>query len=206
MNLSKLKQAEHRFLQRYPLGFRDPGMVAVTKKHKMDALIAFAQQEFAKPRFMDSQAVVEAMGKLVSRSSMVSMFEKPKFRDYLVSLTDNDRERLVEGLKHILHGNQQKGFELMLATLASASLAKWSLLTILPNYYAPDDEVFVKPTTAKGVIDYFELDNLHYSAKPSWEFYQHYRACILAMRKQVDQSLAPNNAAFCGFLMNSLDS
>lgn len=205
MNLHKLKQAEQRFLQRYPFGFHDPDMLALAKKHKMDALIEFAQQEFAEPRFRDTHTVTEAMTKLVSRSSMVSMFEKPKFRDYVRSLSGKDRNKLVQGLQQLLHGDQEEGFDLMVATLASAKLAKWSLITILPNYHAPDAEVFVKPTTAKGVIEHFELKNLAYSTTPSWDFYQRYRAVILKMRKKVDKSLAPNNAAFCGFLMMSME-
>ena len=204
MNLTKLQQAEQQFLQRYPLGFRDPEMLALTRKHKMSPLIDFAQQEFAQSRFKNSQSVSEAMSKLVSRSSMVSMFEKPKFRDYVAGIGNMDRKMLTDGLKEFLHGDQQKGFDQLVSTLAPASLAKWSLLTILPNYYAPDDEVFINPTTAKGVIEHFELGNLHYSAKPTWEFYRTYRDTILAMREKVDKSLAPNNAAFCGFLMISL--
>ena len=205
MNLTKLKQAEQHFLSRYPLGFRDPEMLVLAKRHKMDSLIDFAQQEFARARFKNPDAVVEAMTKLVSRSSMVSMFEKPKFRDYVRGLSGKGKSKLADGLRQFLHGDQEQGFESTVETLASARLAKWSLVTILPNYYAPDDEVFIKPTTAKGVIEQFELDGLTYSATPTWDFYRRYRASILAMRKKVARSLAPNNAAFCGFLMMSLD-
>jgi hypothetical protein len=64
--------------------------------------------------------------------------------------------------------------------------------------------VFIKPTTAKGIIAYFELENLIYESQPTWEFYQAYRTEINRMKEQVDCSLAPNNAAFSGFLMMSL--
>ena len=62
----------------------------------------------------------------------------------------------------------------------------------------------MKPTTAKGVVSYFELDGLEYRPRPSWEFYKTYRDIILEMKAAVDKSLAPNNAAFCGFLMMTM--
>ena len=104
----------------------------------------------------------------------------------------------------MLHGKQQMGFEMLLSILKSRKLAKWSLLTILPVYFHPQSEVFVKPTTAKGIIDYFELSGLTYRPLPSWEFYNGYRRQILDMKSRVSPSLSPNNAAFTGFLMMSL--
>lgn len=204
MNLTKLKQAEQQFFTRYPLGFSDPDMLLIGKKHKMDSMIASARENFAPKQFKDVFTVADAMSKVVSRSSMVSLFEKPKFRDLVAGLDNKRRQQLTAGLHKFLHGDQQAGFEQMLELLGEAGLAKWSLLTIIPNYYAPNDEVFIKPTTAKGVIAWFELENLQYSPRPSWEFYAGYREAILAMRTKVDRSLAPNNAAFCGFLMMSM--
>lgn len=91
------------------------------------------------------------------------------------------------------------------AMLGAEKLAKWSLVTAIPYYYHPDREVFVKPTTAKGVIATFGLAVPPYNARPSWAFYEAYRAQILAMRDLVDASLKPNNAAFCGFLRSTMD-
>ena len=91
----------------------------------------------------------------------------------------------------------------MVTVLEPGRLAKWSLLTIIPNYYHPDQEVFVKPTTTKKVIQQLELEGLTYRPAPTWEFYETYRHQILALRDNVSPSLAPSNAAFCGFLMMS---
>ncbi len=95
-------------------------------------------------------------------------------------------------------------FESMLALLQSRKLAKWSLMTILTNYFRPQDDVFVKPTTAKGVIATLELENLIYKPAPSWEFYQEYRTQINYMKTLVDSSLSGSNAAFSGFLMMTM--
>jgi hypothetical protein len=168
-------------------------------------MISLSQESFAKSRFSKPQIVAENMVKIISRSSMVSMFEKPKFKNFVPTLAENELKLLTSGLKSFLHGNQEKGFGAMVDILKQGKLAKWSLLTILPNYFHPDDEVFVKPTTTKGVIQYFELGDLEYKPTPSWDFYNRYRDCILKMKASVDHSVAPNNAAFCGFLMISLD-
>jgi hypothetical protein len=200
----RLLQAEKVFLQRYPGGFLHPELQAIGKKHKVGQMTELARASFAKSSFKDTDAVIENMIRIVSRASMVSVFEKPKFRDFARSLAPADKKQMADGLKKFLHGNRQQGFETMLAVLAKGRLAKWSLLTIIPNYFAPQEEVFVKPTTAKGVIAFFALAGLRYNAFPDWEFYERYRQAIFDMRSKVDDSLAPNNAAFCGFLMMSL--
>ena len=201
MNQKKLQHAEALFLQKYPEGFSNPEMQALGKKHKVEKMVSLSQESFAKANFKDNHEVAESMIKVVSRSSMVSMFEKPKFRDYVRSLDTNELKPLVNGLKGFLHGDQQKGFEAMVASLKPAKLAKWSLITIIPNYYFPDDEVFVKPTTAKNVLKYFEIDDPVYKPTPSWDFYKKYRKLINDSKGLVDSSLSPSNAAFSGFLM-----
>lgn len=204
MNRQKLKEAEAQFLQLYPGGFQHSEMQAIGKKHKMEQMIAMAQTSFVKKAFSDVTAVTGNMVKMISRSSMVSMFEKPKFRDSVAMMSSKQKEALTAALKTQLHGKSERGFEMMLECLRPYKLAKWPLLTLLPNYYRPDEEVFIKPTTAKGVISHFELGALEYKPQPSWAFYQAYRDTILEMRSLVDPSIAPNNAAFGGFLMMSL--
>ena len=144
------------------------------------------------------------MVKLVGRSSLASVFETPQLRDHMCSLSDDEMACLLAALKAMLHGNQEKGFESLVDNLRNAKLAKWLLITVIPNYFRSDTEVFVKPTTAKGVIDYFELDGLQYRPLPDWDYYQRYRAAIHALKAACDPSIAPNNAAFCGFLMMAM--
>jgi hypothetical protein len=203
MNPKKLKLAEAEFMRRYPGGFSHPEMQVIGKKHRVDKMVALAQEEFAKRKFKNSETIAEAMVKMVSRSSLISIFEKPRFRDSVRIMSHSEKDLLTTGLEDFLHGKRQQGFELMTEALAQWKLAKWSLLTLIPNYYRPLDEVFVKPTTAKGVIDYFELEGLVYTPKPNWAFYKGFRDTIDQMKPLVDPSLSPSNAAFLGFLMMS---
>ena len=86
MNLKKLKQAEETFLKQYPGGFNNSEMVAIGKKHRMDKMIIMTQEGFSKVNFKTSETIIENMIKIMSRSSMVSVFEKPKFKDFVNSL------------------------------------------------------------------------------------------------------------------------
>lgn len=204
MNIDRLKQAEANFFQHYPGGFHDPELVEVGKKHNIARMTEVSHELLNKRGFDNVGPVLDGIIKVTSRSSMVSMFEKPKFRDYINSLNTDTRQQLAAGYKALLHGNQEKGFNQILAVLAEGKIAKWSLMTICPLYYRPDQEVFVKPTTAKRVIEHLELENLVYKPKPSWEFYAEFRRQILKMKQLVDPGLASSNAAFTGFLMMSL--
>jgi hypothetical protein len=128
MNLEKLKLAEQAFLSSYPGGFDDPAMLQITKRHSMDKLVAFAQESFSKDCYSHVDQTVENMVKAVSRSSMVSMFEKPKFRDFVARLDRPQRGYMVDSLIEFLHGDQQTGFEALVDLLGTEKIAKWSLL------------------------------------------------------------------------------
>ncbi len=203
-NLERLKHAEHQFMHRFPGGFEHPEMLKVGKKHKMDKMVEMSQDYFSRKNSRNIESFTENMVKVVSRSSMVSMFEKPRFKDFVNNLSLNDKAFLVKSLSQLLHGKQQLGFEAMVDLLKTEKLAKWSLMTIIPAYYSPEIEVFVKPTTAKGVIKYLEISEFVYKSTPTWDFYFAYRALINECKQQVDESLSPSNAAFSGFLMSSI--
>lgn len=204
MNLKKLKQAEEAFFDQYPGGFDNPELISIRKKHKLDQMIELTQESFAKRNFKLPDLIIENLIKVITRSSLISVFEKPKFRDFARSLPSKDRKTLAGGLEELLYSNEQLGFETMLEVLKSGRLAKWSLMTICQAYYRPQVEVFVKPTTTKDVIEYFELKDLQYKPTPTWIFYNEYRAVINEMKSKVDASLSPYSVAFTGFLMRSM--
>jgi len=204
MNLERLKQAEAAFLCRYPGGFDNPEITAIRKKkHNVDKMVALAQENFSKVNFKLPGQIVENVVKVVSQSSVLSVFEKPKFRDFAFSLSSKDRNLLASGIEELLHGREHIGFETILHSLSSQKLAKWPLMTICQTYYHPQRDVFVKPTTVKAIIGYFELTNLQYKPTPTWAFYDAYRSSLHEMKSKVDTSLAPTNLAFSWFLLLS---
>jgi hypothetical protein len=205
MNIEKLKLAEAAFLAQYPEGFADPGLAPIRKKHNVDKLTGFAQANLTRAHFARPEHIAETLVKIISRSSMVSMFEKPKFRDFVASLNNHDKEHLAFAFEKRLHGRAKRaGFEEVLGMLAYYKIAKWPIISAIPYYFAPKKEAFVKPTTAKGIIAYLEVEDLQYKPKPSWEFYRGYLKLLDQVKKEVHPSLSPGYAALSGFLMVSM--
>ena len=205
MNFDRLKQAEAEFLFQFPGGFNHPEMVELgKKKHNASRLVELAEEVFHEESFARPDLLIDNMVKIVGRSSMVSMFEKPKFRDFAKSLNFSEKDQFVDAVQERLYGNERHGFETMQRLMATQKLAKWSLISICPFYLRPNEEVFVKPTTTKKIIRVLELGGLEYKPTPSWDFYGRFRNLVAEMKADVDVSLSPNNAAFTGFLMMSL--
>ena len=204
MNLNRLKQAEEAFLHRYPGGFANSEISAIRrKKHNVDKMITLAQESFLKRNLRFPDQVVLNMVKIVSQSSIISVFEKPRFRDFADSLSSEEKRLLANGLEELLHGKEQLGFYILLDLLKSRKLAKWSLMTVCQTYFHPQHAAFVKPTTVKGIIQYFELTDLQYKPTPTWDFYRAYRSTLDEMKSKVDTSLSPTNVAFSWFLLLS---
>ncbi len=204
MNLAKLKQAEADFLLRYPGGFNNPELAALGKKHKVGKMVEMTRDCLGQKNFERPDAVIEDLIRITGRSSMVSRFEKPPFKQFLHAMSPLERDWLVDAMQERLHGIERQGFEWVTEILATGKLAKWSLVSICPFYLRPAWDVFVKPTTVKRIVHGLELRGLQYAPLPSWEFYEVFRDEINRMKQEVDPGLSPNNAAFTGFLMMTL--
>lgn len=204
MNLKKLKLAQDQFLKAYPGGFNSPEMIAIGKKHNVNKLADFCHEQFTPEKFNQRDELLENWTKVISRSSMTSLFEKPKFKDFVKTCMGDERTVLADSLFERLHGNAETGMSLMVDLFKRDKLAKWTMISAVPAYWRLQDEIFMKPNTVKGIVAYFELPDLLYKPTPSWDFYARYRDCILAMKEHINEDLKPNNPAFCGFLMMSL--
>lgn len=206
MNLKKLSIIEEHFFEIYPKGFDDEGLAKIVKRHNVAKLTAFSHEVFAKEKFSNSQQIVEDMVKIVSRSSLISLFEKPKFRDAVRSMSIERKDMLSIGLYEILHGSYKKGFNIMLNIFIEEKLAKWSLMTVIPYYYAPKKNLFIKPTTTKNVLKYFEIEEIVYKPRPSYTFYSKYKKILAQFKKEVNKKLSDDNAKFTGFLMMGMEA
>jgi hypothetical protein len=205
MNFQRVKEAEASFLDRFPLGFNDPGMEPIRKRHNVDKLSEFAKASITPLSLSQPQKFLDTVVTIISRSSMVSRFEKAPFRDFVAALTSKDKRLLTDAFQKRLYGrNKREGFDEIVGLLARSKLARWSLVSAVPFYLAPKREAFVKPTTAKKIVAVLEIDDLHYQPRPDWAFYDGYRKLILTVKKHLDPSVTPNNAAITGLLMFSL--
>lgn len=201
MDTRKLRALEERFFERYPLGFDTDELKEVGRKHKIPQMQAFVKTEFAQEKFLSSARIIESFGKLIGRSSLVSVFEKAKFRDVLKMLTESEKAGLAKGIEEFLYGNQRLGFELMISILSTYKMAKWPILTVLGTYYSPNQEVLIKPTTVKSILSYLEIKDLTYTSRPNYDFYAGFRQRINELKVLTDERLRVENAAFCAFFM-----
>ena len=129
-------------------------MKEIARKHKPEKMHRMARELFSREVFSDTQQITENMIKTVTRSSMVSVFEKPRFRDYVRSLDKGEKLILAKGLEDFLYNDQEAGFSAMVDILTPGKIAKWPVITVIPEYFNPGWEIFVKPTTAKGVLSF----------------------------------------------------
>lgn len=205
-DVDKLKIIEEHFFETYPKGFEDEGLAPIVKRHNVAKLTNFAHDVFAKDKFTNPQQIVEDMVKIVSRSSLISLFEKPKFRDAIKTMSSERKDMLSIGLEEMLHGSFKSGFNIMLDILSEEKLAKWSLISIIPYYYAPKKNLFIKPTTTKNVLKYFDIDEIVYKPRPSYTFYAKYKKILAQFKKEVNKKLSNDNAKFTGFLMMGIEA
>jgi hypothetical protein len=205
MNIQKLKEAEAAFLARFPDGFADPGLEKIRISHNVDRLADFTRLHVTDATLSRPGKFIEVLLTIVSRSSMVSRFEKPPFREFLSALSSNQQRDLADAYRQRLFGKKRReGFEAIVELFSRYKLGRWSLVSAVPFYFAPSKEVFVKPTTAKKIVTLLDVEGLHYHPRPNWTFYTAYRKLILDIGEQVDPSLTPHNAATTGFLMATL--
>lgn len=209
MNLHRLKTAEAAFLSEFPGGFNNPGpaMQRILRIHNVDQLATFTHANVTEATLSQPQLFADTLLKIMSRSSMVSRFEKPLFKSFLGGLSTKHTRALAEAFRKRLSGRQKReGFEEIVALFSRHSVARWSFVSALPFYFAPTKEAFVKPMAAKKIVALLEMDDLRYHARPDWAFYNGYRKLILEIRKHVDPDLAPHNAAITGFLMSAVQA
>lgn len=196
--------AEQDFYLQYPGGFNDPALIIIKKKHNTAKLSDYFNKVFDKPNFDYLEKIIEEMIKVVQKSTMVSLFEKPKFRDFVKSLSYEEKDLLSNGLYSLLYEDQEQGFNQMLFILQRGKLAKWTIISTFLYYSSPTTEVFCKPTTVKNIIKILEVDSLKYNPKPTYQFYVGFRNLIMEIKSMCDSKMGEDNAGISGFLMMSL--
>jgi len=204
MNLEKLKEAEAEFFAHYPKGFEDEALLPVVKRHNTAKIGESVRELFAEGAFGHPEEVCDNFAKIVSRSSLVSLFEKPRVRDMVKQMSPEQKDMLSIALYELLHGDKKEGFEGLVEVLSFYKLAKWPIVTLIPYYYDRNKAFFIKPTTTKNIIRYFEIEGVEYKPLPTYTFYERYTKELKEMKKRVDSSLGNDNAGFTGFLMMAI--
>lgn len=205
MNKDKLKEVEHEFLFRYPDGFETPELKEISKKHKLGKHVDYVHKVCSKEYMNQGLSAYTDVMKVVTNSSMVSVFEKVKFRDFVKEIDDHDKHELMGAIFEMIHGDEEEGFNRLVSLLSFYQLAKWPIVSVWLAYYDIEYQVFIKPTTVKKIIKHLELEDITYSPKPSYEFYSKYREHINNLKKHVDKKLKVNNPAFSAIFMIAIN-
>ena len=205
MNKTKLLNCEKEFLSTYPDGFESEDMKRIGKKHNIQKHVDYIHKVCSKKHLKAGLTSYSDVLKVITRSSMVSVFEKMRFRDACNDFDKHEKLEFLDAVYEIIHGDEKKGFNKLLSIFTPYKLAKWPILTAWKAYYYPHSDVFIKPTTVKKIIVYLELKDIVYSPKASYGFYKKYRRKMKEMKAVIKtESLKPHNPAFSGFLMMTI--
>ena len=139
---------------------------------------------------------------------MISLFDKPKFRDGMIALSAEDKSSIAKTIKVLLYSKSQtkieKSFGDYIELLAKVKLARWTLASVFQYYHSPQTAYFIKPTTTKMIIDYFEISDIKYQPRPTFAFYKAYSNHLNTLKANTHPDITVNNAAFTGFLMMTI--
>lgn len=206
MNIEKLKDYESEFLEQYPNGFDDTNFPSIMKTFNPLKLEEFAKEALKKENFENPNLVVDGFFKVVQKSVFVSLFDKLKLKDMIASLNSYEKDMLSIEIYELLYGNKKEGFEGLVEFLNEYKLARWTIISVVPYCINRHEDYFIKPTTTKNIIKTFELEDLIYKPKPSFEFYDKYKKALDKMKSSIDKSLSPDNVGFTAFLKVAMES
>ena len=206
MNIEKLKDYEAEFLSQYPEGFDDKNFFATMKSFNPLKLEEFAKEALKKENFQNPSLVVEGFFKVVQKSVFVSLFDKLKLKDMIISLNSYEKDMLSIEIYELLYGDKKVGFEGLVEFLDEYKLAKWTIVSVVSYCINRYDDYFIKPTTTKNIIKTFGLEDCIYKPKPNFEFYENYSKALNKMKSSIDKSLSPDNVGFTAFLKVAMES
>jgi len=204
MYKEKLEDLKANFYELYPNGFDDEGLVKVKKRHNTPKMGEQVRAMFHPDQFASPDVICQNYAMVVSRSSLISLFEKPKVKAMVDGFNTMQKDIFSIALYELLFGDKEDGFESLVDFLSEYGLAKWSLVSLVPYYYERDKEFFIKPTTTKNIIKYFNIECVTYKPRPSFVFYKEYKKILEQMKKTAKIGVE-DNAAFTGFLMISME-
>lgn len=204
MNLEKLKDCEERFFEYYKDGFEDEKLAKTVKLFNTIKFQTLVKNSFALENFSNIEYISQSFFEILLKSPLISFYERDLIKNALKNFTNYEKDMLSIYLKDLLYEDLEESikdsFDELVELLASKNLAKWHILTLIPYYFAPNKNYFLKPSTTRNIVKYFELENIKYKPRPSFEFYKDYTKNLQKMKNIVNPILRDDNGRFTGFL------
>lgn len=188
-----MEPADFAFLQRFPGGLQDELWLSMGKKHKPDNIIKALNTELSKKEMSsnikkkDYKTICDTALKILRRASVISVFEKMAFRNYLEhEEVQKDFCKALFDFMYNFNEESFRNFTLVLARFKSeknSNCAKWTIVSFFKAYQDPNEFVFVKPTTTKAIAKALETE-IDYSPYPTYNTYMKVHDMIYEYREK----------------------
>ncbi len=168
------------FLSKFPDGLNDEMWIELGKKHKPNKIIETINNELSEDNLKemleneDYKTICTLVLKLVKKATVVSVFEKVAFQNFINDETTNKDFALA--FFDLLYNYNEKSFNEMVSVLAmykqdkNKNACKWPVITFFISYKDPNKFVILKPNTVKQTAKILEF-NIEYSSTPNFKTY-----------------------------------
>lgn len=188
INKQTAKSIDQMFLTIFPDGLEDQTWNDLGKKHDPTKIFKVLENELSEKELKkllkqkDYETICEVTTKLVKKCTVVSVFEKVAFSNFIAKETSAE---FCNALYNFLYNYSEESFESFVSVLSkhkhskNANAAKWPIISFLKAYQDPNSYVILKPNTVKAVAKALEFD-IEYSPRPNYNTY----CKVLEMVKQ----------------------
>lgn len=199
--MSNLYIIDDLFLNFFPEGLEDEEFINLSKKHKVNNKIFKTIEDIDIEDFLEEypptvKKNIQLITKLVTSCSMVSVFEKMAFKNYIAD--KRLHETFLQSLYELLNNCNEDTFMEFARVLGlrkhekNCNIAKWPIITFFLMFFNPDQEVFIKPTTIKKVAKLLEYD-IKYEATLNYQTYSLVRDMVTDYKKSSSLCKNENN-------------
>ncbi|MEG0283164.1 MAG: hypothetical protein RR543_00200 [Erysipelotrichales bacterium] len=182
---------DEMFLKLYPDGLQDISFIEASKRHKVNNRILKKVEAFDIERLMEQYPPtvadnIQFITKLLTSCSMVSVFEKVAFKNYIAD--KKLQEDFLTSLYEMLNELNEDSFNNFVRVLSlkkadsKTNVAKWPIITFFLSFFNPKAEVFIKPTTMKKVAQLLEYD-IKYSPTLNYQTYTLARDMVMQYKQ-----------------------
>lgn len=199
MFAKQVQLVEDLFLEQYPGGFADELWLEGEKAYKPGKMTALINELLSKEELEltlesgDYQETIDNTLYLVRQSKVISVFEKLAFQNFVEH--HEIHEQFLDALYHFMYHYNEENFDTFITTLLTyrheknSKPTKWTVVSFFKAYQDPQNYIFVKPTTMKGIAKILDWD-IQYKSMPNYQTYQNILEMIRAF--QAASSLCRN--------------
>lgn len=172
-----LPKAIERFLDLFPLGFKDENYLKEERDYKIEAH-ELMQELLNKEDFQgllssgNYEEVCKRSLRVVNKTNLIFPNEKMALKDGLKSA--EQQERFANDLYQLLYGNEEmeERFTNFSNTLQEMEAAKWTIISYFPFICHPDQHMFLKPTISQHAAAIIRFE-LNYQPQLNWLTYSY---------------------------------